>query len=287
MTNTIQTLKQVKRHFAVTPAGIELSQFDQLQSEKGKLAIYQALCFGGIQSLMSRTVNYTKIKNVIDRMKAEGRTAEVINLEASNRYLTAKEQAEASASRLSVIHVTAEQLFAIPLDFTPTMQRGSSTADLALKASFAGVDASYVAEIEAKNALKKFKEVTDASGLAEALFYSADVEDTATEYNADGDEMIFNQTKKVYIRPDIMQKALIRSRDYLLSWTNPDWSELGLLKADIESLELAADKYEAMQDNGNDNNIDGEVETTEVIDGTNHFKQVTLEQARAAAIKAA
>jgi len=280
MTNTIQTIKPSINHFHVTPAGIELSQFEQLQSEKGKLAIYQALCFGGVQSLMARTVNYVKIKSVIDRMKAEGRTAEVINLEASNRYLTAKEQAEAAAIRLSVIHAHAESLFTIVLDFTPTMQRGSSTSDLEMKASFAGVELDYVKAIEAKNALKKFKETENASSLAEALFYSADVENTSTEYNADGDEMCFSTPIKVFIRPDIMQKALIRSRDYLLTWSTPDWAEMGLIKADLESLEKAADKYEAMQDNGNENNIDGDAQPAEAVDGTNHFKQVTLEQAR-------
>jgi len=244
MTNSIISIK----HFNVTPQGIELNDLEQIHSQQGLRATYQALCFGGIQSLLTRTTNYAKMSLLVNRMKKDGRIAEATTLETSDRYLKAKEGAEQAATRLAVIHAKAEQSFAIELDFNPQMQRGSSTDELAKKAAFAGVDVSHVQAIELRNAAKRFEDADAAKSLAEALFYGADtmgtIEETKDEYGYVDGEITHDIT--IYIRPEHISKALIRTRDYLLGWSTPDWAELGLLKADIEALDKAQNKFEEL-----------------------------------------
>lgn len=239
------------RKFNVTPHGIELNDFEQLHSQQGLRATYQALCFGGVQSLLTRTTNYAKMSSLCNRMKKEGREHEAVTLETSDRYLKAKEGAEQAATRLAVIHAKAEQSFAIELDFTPQMQRTSSTAELTKKAEFAGVDVSHVQAIEMRNALKRFEDADSAKSLAEALFYGADtqgfVEETKDENGyVDGE---ITHDIAVFIRPEQVSKALIRTRDYLLGWSTPDWAELGLLKADIEAIDKAQSKFDELTEN--------------------------------------
>lgn len=239
---------QVVRHLQVTPLGVDLEQFAQISSEKGKFAIFQALCFGGVQSLLGRTTTYAKMQTLVERLKKEGRVHEATTLESSDRFLTAKEQAHKAAQRLAIIHSVAEQSFSIPLEFTPVMQRGSSTADLAKKAEFAGVDVTTVQAIEMRNAVKRYEDANHAAGLAEALFYGANVENEHVTFDSDGNEMVAQTLIQTHIHPEMIKKALVRTRDWLLSWNEPDYAELGLLKNDIESAELALVKFEDLQE---------------------------------------
>lgn len=236
------------KHIQVTPQGVSLDQFGQLHSQRGLQAVYQALCFGGVQSLLSRTTNYAKMSLLVNRMKQEGRVHEATTLESSDRFLKAKELAEQAATRLAVIHARAEQSFAIPLEFTPVMQRTSNNEDLIKKAEFAGVSVTHVQEIEMKNAVKRFEEANKAASLAEALFYAADttgfIEEVKDEHGYTEAEIEHEIT--IYVRPEHISKALERTRDYLLSWTTPDWAEIGLLKADLESVEKAQEQYDEL-----------------------------------------
>lgn len=247
MTNSISAI----RHIQVTPEGIELDQLQQLHSQRGLQAVYQAICFGGVQSLLTRTTNYAKMSLLINRMKAEGRTAEATNLEASDRFLKAKEQAEAAATRLAVIHAKAEQSFSIPLDFSPVMQRTNNNTELLKKAEFAGVSVAHVQEIEMKNAVRRFEETSKAASTAEALFYGADTTGRIIETKDEHGYVCGEITEdiQVFIRPEHISRALVRTRDYLLSWNEPDYAELGLLKADMESVEKAQQKFDELTEN--------------------------------------
>lgn len=234
----------------VTPQGIEINNLSFLKSEQGKRATYQALCFGGVQSLLIKTSNYQKLLSLVDRMKEQGRTAEANRLEFSDRFLASKQHAEESAQRLAVIHSIASSSYDIELDFTATLQRGSSQEQIQKKADFAGVEAVLVKSIEEKAILRKYQEADAACDLAQALFYGADVIDRIqVEKDEFGYETGENEVlHSIYIRPEAVMKAFTRARDFLLSWNTPDWAELGVLKADIETLEKTVTRFEEVSE---------------------------------------
>jgi len=207
-------------------------------------------------------------------LKNEGRDHEAQVLESSNRYLQAKDLAYAQAKRLAVIHSVAEQNEPIVLEFVPQMGRGSSLADLEKKASFSGMEVAQIQAIESKHALKRMVDANEASGLAEAMFYSVDITVPSHELNADENETLFSDRMEVFIHPEAILKALMRTREWLVSWNNPDYAELGLLKGDIEMLEQAVERFEHMQQASE--GIDGAVFVEEATDGTSRYKQVAL-----------
>lgn len=243
-----------KQHIHVTRDGISTNDVvDQLFSERGKASVFQGLIFGATQSLISRAIAYSKFSKVLNQMKEEGRVHEATSLEASNRFLSAKEAAENAARRLVNLSTYAPE---IEISFEATLQRGSSQEQLQQKAQFAGVEEDYVRTIEIKNALKKFQQANEATAFAESLFYSVDIVEVQTEHDADGYEYETTATHPVIIRPDHILKGLQRARDFILSWNNPDYAELGLIKADIETMEVAANKFEQLQENSTDGQFD-------------------------------
>ena len=243
-----------KQMINVTRDGISTNDIvDQIYSERGKQAVFQALVFGATQSLMSRAVAAHKMHTVLGQMKEMGRTLEATTLEASNRYLTAQEAAHAAARKLVYLSTYSPETV---IEFEPTIQRGSSNEQLKQKATFAGVSEQHVKDIEVKSALRKYEQVKNAAQFAEFLFYSIDIQETATELDADGYEYETTATHAVVVRPDHVLKSLQRARDWMLSWNNPDWAELGILKADIEAMEDAASRYETLQENSTDHQFD-------------------------------
>ena len=229
-------------HINTTPEGVALDDLNfLLKAERAPYQVCKSLFFGASQSLLAASVNYHKLITVINTMKETNREGEARTLENSKRYLSAKERAENAAKRAAIIHTFAED---IPVEFEPTMKRGSDKAQLKEKADWAGVSVEHLTDLEQKQANRMFLEQQTASSFAESLFWSVDTEAT--------DEEGFSEQIKIYVNPHQVLKALYRTRDWILTWSKPDLAELGLLRYDIAMLEEACVKFAKIIENSHE-----------------------------------
>lgn len=220
------------KHLGVTPNGIETSQLDQLASDRGIRAIFKTAIFSASQSLLNKASQLKKLNAYIDRLPTDAKKEAV---RESDRYIKLDTQALASAKRLACLHAISEaKEFNIEVELAPMFNRGSTKADIEKKAEFAGVTVAEVQKIEDTNIQRQFTDAEHAVTLAEELFYGAETEEQFLDPET-GEE--YMETAPVFVHPEACLKDLQRTRDWLLGWNNPDYSELGLLKHDIATME--------------------------------------------------
>jgi hypothetical protein len=271
------------KHANVTTQGITINDLNEIiSSQRGKASVMQAYFFGAKGALLNATVQYSKMTSLVNQMKSQGRDFEADRLQNSTRFLYAQEKANTLAKKTAAIHSKCDEM---PVEFIPQIARGSSQKQIEQKASFARVSVDQVKILELNAATRAYNDQLEAASLAEALFWGANINEPTTELNADGDETIFpvDACDTIRLNPQTALSALNRQRDWLLSWKVADMAELGILAADIETIEAHCEKYDNANERQGDESktLDGEV--TADADTNNRYEQNNLTQRKQAA----
>ena len=255
-TNATEPTRTI-RNILVTPKGIESSQLDQLCSEKGIKGIYKTAIFSATQSLLYASVKLDKFDKYIARMHVGKLGHKVDEIKTSTRYIDTQVRANSAAQRLAILHsISDSRGLNINLEITPTQGRISNQADIEKKAKFARMTVDQVMKLEQASAEKAFNDAQDAAATAEMLFYSAEIENHCEEVDEDGEVSEYCEPILTYFHPQACLKDLMRTRNWLVTRSYPDYTEIGLLANDIDTLETACQRFEEMTEQGNEESRD-------------------------------
>ena len=248
----------------VTPAGISNLEVDRLSSEMGKKAVYRTAIFSTVQSLINSAGKLAKFESYMGKLKEEQKQ----NIMQSNRYLDTKARAEEAAVKLACLDTLQEAHgYALEVNLEPKPQRLSTAEQIKEKAKFAEMSESEVLKIETENQNRMLIQANEGVDLATQLFFSAEIESYEGVYDEEGnqlyesaeDNLDFSRpiqtcsTKLVYFHPESVLKDLTRTRDFLLTWAQTDYAELGILVHDIKQMEAAVKKFQDITEYAGEN----------------------------------
>jgi len=238
----------------VTPAGLSNEEIDRLKSEVAKKAIYRTAIFSTSQSLINSAGKLQKFEAYMSRLTQDQQHS----ILESNRYIDTKDRANESAVRLACLDALQEAKgYALDVDLQPKPQRLPSASQLEAKAKFIEMNESELMKLEVANQTRMMQQASEGVNLATQMFFAADIEEYQPVYDENGkqayetseDETDFTRpvqtcsTRLVYFHPESVLKDLIRTRDFLITWANPDYAELGVLVQDIKTVEVALKKF--------------------------------------------
>lgn len=251
----------------VTPDGLSNLEIDRLKSEVAKKAIYRTAIFSTTQNLINSAGKMQKFQTYMLRLPEEQQK----NILTSNRYIDSLNRASQSAVKLACLDALQEAKgYALDVILEPRPQRLSTSSQLQEKAKFADMTIEEVTKVELNNQNKMLQQASEGINLATSLFYSADIEEYQPEYDSDGNQLYesyddndeqadFNRpiqscsTRLVYFHPESVLKDLTRTRDFLLTWAQTDYAEIGLIVQDIKSIEKACQKFTEITEYASEN----------------------------------
>jgi hypothetical protein len=221
--------------YELTSNGMTLEAVaDHIHSARGFHAVAKAVAFGASSSLLNQASQLQKSINLAKRIEETQGADACDTFKTSDRYLSQEEKTQAAAERLRsielilatdhrtsdlvIVEVQAGEAKPVPMDTIAKLVEAT------------GRKPEEIMAMQQKQANAQAKQVKDGEVLANTMLFSA-------EGNQD-----------VYVKPDMVLKALQRTQDWLCTWSQPDYAELVLLKADIELFEDAVNSYEDYMD---------------------------------------
>lgn len=217
--------------YELTSNGMTLeSAADHIHSARGFHAVAKTVAFGASSSLLNQASQLQKAINLSKRIEATQGLDACDTFKASDRYLSLEEKATAAAERLRsielilasdhrtsdlvLVEVAAGEAKPVPMDTITRLVEAT------------GRKAEEIMAMQQKQANAQAQQIKDGEVLANTLLFSAE------------------GNSEIYIKPEMILKALIRTQDWLCTWSQPDFAELVLLKADIELFEDVVNSYE-------------------------------------------
>lgn len=200
------------------------SAMNTISSQVGRKAVARNSLFGAIASLraqVSRLEGMTKSITVLTDKGFHHRADAIRN---SDRYVSLDKAVETAARRAQGIFVIASQSFDIKPEFEPGVPKHLSQEQLAQIAEFSGMPVAKVIELRNNADSKRYASELEAMSMTEAMFWSAD-EDPDPE-----------------VKAETVLKALHQTMNFIMTWSNPDFAELGILRADIQIMETIVDR---------------------------------------------
>lgn len=202
-----------------------------IHSQAGRKAVARNALFGAIASLRSQVSRFEGMTKSVTILREKGFHHRAESIVHSTKYKQLDAQVEAAAQRAQGIFSIASASFDITPEFEPGVPRHLSQEQLAQIAEFSGMSVDKVIELRTKADSKRYASELEAMSMTEAMFWSAEAEE-------DPD-----------VKAETVLKALQQTMNFIMTWSNPDFAELGILRHDIEIMETIAaremDKDEA------------------------------------------
>jgi len=217
--------------YELTSNGMTLEAVaDHIHSARGFHAVAKAVGFGASSSLLNNAAQLQKAIDLTKRIETSQGKDAVDTFKASDRYLSLEEKATAAAERLrsielilasdhrtadlTIIQVEAGEAKPVPMDTITKLVEAT------------GRKAEEIIAMQTKQANAQAQQIKAGEVLANTLLFSAE------------------GNSEVYVKPEMVLKALQRTQDWLCTWSQPDFAELVLLKADIELFEDVTNSFE-------------------------------------------
>ena len=203
---------------------------NSISSLAGRKAVARNTLFGAIGALrnaVSRFEGMTKSVTVL-REKGFHHRAESIVHSAQYQALNAK--VEELASRAQGIFCMASASFDIKPEFEPGVPKHLSQEQLAQIAEFSGMSVDKVIELRTRADNKRYASELEAMSMTEAMFWSADPQEDPE------------------VKAEVCAKALQQTMQFIMTWSNPDFAELGILRVDIEIMETLVAREQEHED---------------------------------------
>jgi hypothetical protein len=194
----------------------------EVHSEQGKKAIARNSLFGAIgalRSAVSRAEGMAKSVTVLREKKYEHRANAIMH---SKVFLDTQAKMEDAAKRAQGIWCIASASFDIKPEFEPGVPKHMSQEQLAQIAEFSGMSVNKVIELRTNADNKRYASELEAMSMTEAMFWSAEPDEDPE------------------VKADSVLRALHQTMQFIMTWSNPDFAELGILKYDIERMETIA-----------------------------------------------
>jgi hypothetical protein len=193
-----------------------------ISSQVGRKAVARNALFGAIGALRSKVSQLEGMTKSIVVLTDKGFHHRANAIRHSDRYSQLDAQVEAAAARAQGIFAQASASFDIKPEFEPGVPKHLSQEQLAQLADFSGMSVDKVAELRNKADNKRYASELESMSMTEAMFWSANPEDDPI------------------VKAETVLKALQQSQMFIMTWSNPDFAELGILRHDIEIMETIA-----------------------------------------------
>ena len=203
---------------------------NSVHSLVGRKAIARNALFGAIGSLRSAVSQLEGMTKSISVLTERGFHHRAEALRHSDRYATLNATVDERAKRAQGIYAIAAASFDIKPEFEPGVPRHLSSEQLAQIAEFSGMSVEKVSEIRNRADSKRYATELEAMSMTEAMFWSAEADEDPE------------------IKAETAMKALQQSLTFIMTWSNPDFAELGILKHDIQIMETLVAKEELHED---------------------------------------
>lgn len=203
---------------------------NSVSSLVGRKAIARNSLFGAIGALRSAVTQLEGMTKSVSVLRERGFHHRAEAIVHSDRFASLNERVENAAKRAQGIFAIASTSFDIKPEFEPGVPRHLSSEQLAQIAEFSGMSVDKVSEIRNRADSKRYATELEAMSMTEAMFWSADAEE-------DPD-----------VKAETCMKALQQSMNFIMTWSNPDFAELGILRVDIQIMETLVAKEEIHAD---------------------------------------
>lgn len=197
---------------------------NSISSQVGRKAVARNALFGAIGALRSAVTRFEGMTKSVTVLREKGFHHRAESIVHSNKYKELDAQVEAAAKRAQGIYAIASASFDISPEFEPGVPRHLSQEQLAQIADFSGMPIDKVIELRTKADTKRYASELEAMSMTEAMFWSADADE-------DPD-----------VKAETVLKALQQSMNFIMTWSNPDFAELGILRVDIQIMETLVEK---------------------------------------------
>lgn len=190
-----------------------------IHSQTGRKTVVRNALFGAISGLRAACFALEGMTKSISVLTEKGYHYRAEALRNSDRFTSLTASVEERANRAYGIYCLASASFDIKPEFEPGIPKHLSQEQLAQIADFSGLSTEKVAALRNAADNKRYAAELEARSMTEAMFWSA-TPDEDPEVKAEG-----------------VMKALQQSVQFIATWSNPDFAELGVLKYDIQLLE--------------------------------------------------
>jgi hypothetical protein len=190
-----------------------------ISSQAGRKAVARNALFGAIASLRAQVSRLESMTKSITVLTEKGFHHRADAIRYSDRYLSLDKAVETAAKRAQGIYCIAAASFDIKPEFEPGMPRHLSKEQLAQIAEFSGMPVDKVIELRHKADSKRYASELEAMSMTEAMFWSPDPDEDPE------------------VKAETVLKALQQTMGFIMTWNNPDFAELGILRVDIEIME--------------------------------------------------
>ena len=221
-----------------------------VHSQSGRRAIARNSLFGAIASLRAQVSRFEGMTKSVTVLRDKGFHHRAESIVHSNKYKELDTKVEAAANRAQGIFAMISASFDISPEFEPGVPRHLSQEQLAQIADFSGMSIDKVIELRTKADTKRYASELEAMSMTEAMFWAASDPDEDPE-----------------VKADTVLKALQQTMNFIMTWSNPDFAELGILKYDIEKIETIVVRESEHED-----------DREEINDGSTRSSQFTPQE---------
>lgn len=207
---------------------------NSISSQLGRKAVARNTLFGAISSLRSKVSQLEGITKSVSILREKGYHHRAEAIANSARFKALDAQVEVAAQHAQGIYALASASFDLTPEFEPGVPKHLSQEQLAQISEFSGMSLSQVIDLRTKADNKRYATELEASSMTEAMFWAAEAEEDPE------------------VKAESVLRALKQTMQFITTWSNPDFAELGILRVDIEIMEtLAAREMEKEEAEGN------------------------------------
>ena len=195
---------------------------NSISSLAGRKAVARNTLFGAISALRNAVSRFEGMTKSVTVLREKGFHHRAESIVHGTQYTTLDAKVEELASRAQGIFCMASASFDIKPEFEPGVPRHLSQEQLAQIAEFSGMSVDKVIQLRTNADNKRYASELEAMSMTEAMFWSAEPQE-------DPD-----------VKAETVLKALQQTMNFIMTWSNPDFAELGILRVDIEIMETIA-----------------------------------------------
>ncbi len=223
---------------------------NSISSQVGRRAVARNTLFGAIASLRAQVSRFEGMTKSVTVLRAKGFHHRAESIVHSNKYKELDTKVDAAANRAQGIFAIISASFDISPEFEPGTPRHLSQEQLAQIAEFSGMSVDKVVELRTKADTKRYASELEAMSMTEAMFWAASDPDEDPE-----------------VKAETVLKALQQTMNFIMTWSNPDFAELGILRVDIQIMETIVEREANHED-----------DREEINDGSTRSSQFTPQE---------
>lgn len=188
-----------------------------LNSTRAQQAVARAVFFGACSSLRNACSNLEQMSRTIRNLE-ERFPERAAALRSSNKFAELDKKVDEAANKAAGVHAVCEAHdIMLNVDFAPPLPTATTNEEAQRIADATGLAVDTIIEQRRKAQERKYGAELEAEDFAAAAFWSATAPVSDT-----------------FVKVETIEKCIEKTQMYIITWSTPDYAELGMLKLDSE-----------------------------------------------------